>query len=62
MAIPPAAIATESMSRKPVPSVETQPDRGEEQQLAEGHRPRARHHKPEQRGDNASQPRFAGVR
>jgi hypothetical protein len=56
------ADSTPASERKPVPSVETQPNRGEEQQPAERRRSRARDHKSEQRGDDASQARFAGVR
>ncbi len=56
------ADSTAPSERKPVPSVETQPCGCEEQQPGERRRSRARHHKPEQRGDDASEARFAGVR
>jgi hypothetical protein len=55
------ADSTATSERKPVPSVETQPDRGEEQQPGQRRRSRACNHKPAQRGDDASQARFAGV-
>ena len=56
------ADTTATSERKPVPGVETQPYRGEEQQPGERRRSRARRDNAEQRGDNASQARFAGVR
>ena len=52
------ADSTATSERKPVPSVETQPDGGEEQQPAERRRSRARDHEPEQPGDDASQRRL----
>ena len=62
LALRASADSTATSERQPVPSVETQPCGCEEQQPGERRRPRARHHKPEQRGDDASQPSFAGVR
>ena len=53
---------TATSERKPVPSVETQPYGCQEQQSGERRRSRAHDHKSEQRGDDASQARFAGVR
>ena len=45
-----------------MPSVETQPYGCEQQQPDERRRSRAQDHEPEQRGDDAPQGRFAGVR
>lgn len=56
------ADSTATSERKPVPSVDTQPDRGEEQQPAERRCTRTRDDQPEQPGDDASQRRPSGVR
>jgi hypothetical protein len=56
------ADSTATSERKPVSSVETQPYGWQKQQPGDRRRSRARDHKSEQRGDDASQARFAGVR
>ena len=50
-----SADSTATSERKPVASVEAEPDGCEEQQPGERRRSRARDRKPEQRGDDASQ-------
>ncbi len=55
------ADSTTTNERKPVPSVETEPNGHEEQRPGERDRSGARDHEPEQGGDDASERRLAGV-